>query len=95
MASRSYHLESVVNRLDYLNKHVSEHGDVQSAVSMYLVLGGGRAGDAVGVERTKGLIDNAVLEHWFLSYIELLQRLQLFPIANEVNILLRFIFCTF
>jgi len=63
---------------------LAEHGDVQSAVSMYLVLGGGRAGDAVGVERTKGLIDNAVLEHWFLSYIELLQRLQLFPIANEV-----------
>ena len=44
LASRLYHLESVVNRLDYLNKHVSEHGDVQSAVSMYLVLGGGRAG---------------------------------------------------
>jgi len=59
-----------------------ENGDVQSAVSIYLVLAGGRNGEVNSV--VKGLVDDSVLEHWFLSYIELLQRLQLFTTANEI-----------
>ena len=35
----------------------------------------------------KELLPEAVLEHWFLSYVDLLQRLQLFTKANEVGIL--------
>lgn len=64
---------------------LAEHGDVQSAVSMYLVLRGDvRPVDGAGVERTKGLIEDAVLEQWFLSYIEILQKLKLFTLANKV-----------
>ena len=33
----------------------------------------------------KGLVGEAQLEHWWLSYVELLQKLQLFTQANEVG----------
>ena len=33
----------------------------------------------------RGLVEESVVEHWFLSYIDLLQRLKLFTIANEVR----------
>jgi len=58
----------------------AEQGDVQSAVSMYLVLTGMRGGESI----LKELLPEAVLEHWFLSYVDLLQRLQLFTKANEI-----------
>jgi len=60
----------------------AESGDIQSAVSMYIVLAVGRSGEVNS--KMKGLVEESVVEHWFLSYIDLLQRLQLFTIANEV-----------
>merc|ERR1719397_2009363 len=60
---------------------LAEQGDVQSAVSMYIALSGGRNSSC---DRVRGLIDNEVLEHWWLSYVELLHRLQLFTVANKV-----------
>ena len=44
---------------------------------------GMRGGESI----LKELLPEAVLEHWFLSYVDLLQRLQLFTKANEVGIL--------
>ena len=35
--------------------------------------------------KMKGLVEESVLEHWFLSYVDLLQRLQMFTSANEVS----------
>ena len=35
--------------------------------------------------KMKGLVEESVLEHWFLSYVDLLQRLQMFTNANEVS----------
>ncbi|XP_023322719.1 GATOR complex protein WDR24 [Eurytemora carolleeae] len=61
----------------------AENGDVQTAVSMYLVLTGGTRGNEGGCQ-VKGLVAETTLEHWFFSYIELLQRLQLFTKANEI-----------
>jgi len=61
----------------------SESGDVQSAVCMYLVLAdSGLRGS--GECQVTGLVEEAVLEHWFLSYVDLLQRLELFTKANEI-----------
>jgi len=60
---------------------LAEQGDVQNAVSMYLALAGGRGEQG---ERVRGLVCNEVLEHWWLSYVELLQKLQLFTKANEI-----------
>ena len=48
------------------------------------VLGGIRGND--GGCQVKGLVAETTLEHWFFSYIELLQRLQLFTKANEVGL---------
>ena len=36
-------------------------------------------------DRVRDLIDDNTLEHWWLSYVDLLHKLQLFTIANEVN----------
>jgi len=58
----------------------AETGDVQSSVSMYLVLAGVRGCDT----SVDTLVEEAVLEHWFLAYIDLLQRLQLFTKSNEI-----------
>ena len=60
---------------------LAEQGDVQNAVSMYIALAGGRTAPG---DRVRGLVQNVVLEHWWLSYVELLQKLQLFTKANEV-----------
>ena len=62
---------------------LAEQGDVQNAVSMYIALSGGRASKH---DRVRGLIDSLTLEHWWLSYVDLLHRLQLFTKANEVKI---------
>jgi len=62
---------------------LAEQGDVQNAVSMYIALSGGRNGGA-GEERVRGLVEEAILEHWWLSYMELLHRLQLFTQGNQV-----------
>ena len=64
---------------------LAERGDVQNAVSMYIALAGGRSNGA-GEERVKGLVGETVLEHWWLSYVEMLQRLELFTQANEVRL---------
>ena len=48
------------------------------------VLGGIRGNE--GGSQVKGLVAETTLEHWFFSYIELLQRLQLFTKANEVGL---------
>ena len=60
---------------------LAEQGDVQNAVSMFLALSGGRN---CPQEKVRGLIDENTLEHWWLSYVDLLQRLQLYTNANEV-----------
>jgi len=60
----------------------AENGDIQSAVSMYIVLAVGRNGEMNS--KMKGLVEESVLEHWFLSYVDLLQRLQMFTNANEI-----------
>ena len=62
---------------------LAEQGDVQNAVSMFLALSGGRN---FPQEKIRGLIDENTLEHWWLSYVDLLQRLQLYTNANEVDI---------
>ena len=36
-------------------------------------------------DRVRDLIDENTLEHWWLSYVDLLQKLQLFTKANEVR----------
>ena len=63
---------------------LAEQGDVQNAVSMFLALSGGRA--EAEQSRVRELIDETTLEHWWLSYVDLLHRLQLFAIANEVSL---------
>ncbi|XP_059148991.1 GATOR complex protein WDR24-like [Physella acuta] len=57
-----------------LIKFLAEQGDVQTAVSMLTVLG-----DQI---RTK--IDEAYQESWFLAYIDLLGRYELWTVANDV-----------
>ncbi|KAG8145498.1 hypothetical protein E2320_012023 [Naja naja] len=52
----------------------AEQGDVQMAVSVLIVLG----------DRIKKGIDDQTQEHWYMSYIDLLQRFQLWNISNEV-----------
>ncbi|KAI5710265.1 hypothetical protein M8J75_007112 [Diaphorina citri] len=59
--------------------HHAEQGDVQTAVSILLVLG----------EKRKHLMNNtrlneAVQEQWLLSYLDLLSRFQLWNVASEV-----------
>jgi len=60
---------------------LAETGDVQNAVSMFMVLSGHRSKPH---DRVRDLIDDNTLEHWWLSYVDLLHKLQLFTIANEV-----------
>lgn len=57
-----------------LNRH-AENGDVQTSVSVLLVLGEQRAAQ----------IDEAKQEQWFLGYIELLNRHQLWNTATQVT----------
>ena len=52
----------------------AEHGDVQTAISMYMVL---RLRN-----NYRNIIDEQTLEYWFNAYIELLHRLQLFNNAR-------------
>ncbi|XP_078388148.1 GATOR2 complex protein WDR24-like [Cetorhinus maximus] len=66
---------------DYFNPIVrdmmcfyAEQGDVQMAISVLIVLG----------DRIKKEIDEQTQEHWYTSYIDLLQRFQLWNVANEV-----------
>ena len=60
---------------------LAEQGDVQNAVSMFLALSGGRNCP----EKVRSLIDENTLEHWWLSYVDLLQKLKLYTNANEVQ----------
>lgn len=52
----------------------AEQGDVQMAVSVLIVLG----------ERVRKDIDEQTQEHWYTSYIDLLQRFCLWNVSNEV-----------
>ncbi|XP_017366403.1 GATOR complex protein WDR24 isoform X1 [Cebus imitator] len=52
----------------------AEQGDVQMAVSVLIVLG----------ERVRKDIDEQTQEHWYTSYIDLLQRFRLWNVSNEV-----------
>ncbi|XP_042887233.1 GATOR complex protein WDR24-like isoform X1 [Penaeus japonicus] len=54
--------------------HYASNGDVQMSVTCVIVLG----------DRLKEYLDKDQVEHWFLSYIDLLQRFQLWNIANQV-----------
>ncbi|PWA21953.1 hypothetical protein CCH79_00015623 [Gambusia affinis] len=54
--------------------HYAERGDVQMAVSVLIVLG----------ERIRKEIDDLTQEHWYMSYIDLLQRFELWNVSNEV-----------
>ncbi|XP_026880608.2 GATOR complex protein WDR24 isoform X1 [Electrophorus electricus] len=54
--------------------HYAELGDVQMAVSALIVLG----------ERIRKEVDELTQEHWYMSYIELLQRFELWNVSNEV-----------
>ncbi|KAL7643630.1 UNVERIFIED_CONTAM: hypothetical protein RMT77_005613 [Armadillidium vulgare] len=49
-------------------------GDVQMSVTLIIVLG----------DRIKNFIDEAVVEHWFMSYIDILHRLRLWNTATEI-----------
>lgn len=51
----------------------AEIGDVQTAVSMYMVLR-----SSLGHARAAHLVDEATFEFWVLSYLDLLQRFQLY-----------------
>jgi len=62
---------------------LAEHGDVQNAVSMYIVLVGDRHLSR-HQDRLKGFLPPATIEHWWQEYIYLLQRLSLFTQANEI-----------
>ncbi|CAL4138926.1 unnamed protein product, partial [Meganyctiphanes norvegica] len=55
-------------------EHYAASGDVQMAVTVVIVLG----------DKFKGEIEPNQLEHWFQSYIDLLQRFQLWNISNQV-----------
>lgn len=55
--------------------HFAEHGDVQTSVSMFLVL---------GQDKLQGLVEDHVVEYWFTSYIELLQQFQLFNVSTLI-----------
>uniref|UniRef100_A0A2K5ZW51 GATOR2 complex protein WDR24 n=1 Tax=Mandrillus leucophaeus TaxID=9568 RepID=A0A2K5ZW51_MANLE len=52
----------------------AEQGDVQMAVSVLIILG----------ERVRKDIDEQTQEHWYTSYIDLLQRFRLWNVSNEV-----------
>ncbi|XP_069952963.1 GATOR2 complex protein WDR24 isoform X3 [Cherax quadricarinatus] len=52
----------------------ANRGDVQMSVTCIIVLG----------DKLKDLLDPDQVEHWFLSYIDLLQRFQLWNVANQV-----------
>uniref|UniRef100_A0A3Q2SPK9 GATOR2 complex protein WDR24 n=1 Tax=Fundulus heteroclitus TaxID=8078 RepID=A0A3Q2SPK9_FUNHE len=54
--------------------YYAEQGDVQMAVSVLIVLG----------ERIRKEIDDLTQEHWYMSYIDLLQRFELWNVSNEV-----------
>eukprot|EP00071_Canis_lupus_P021115 XP_013970205.1 GATOR complex protein WDR24 isoform X2 [Canis lupus familiaris] len=55
-------------------EHAHEQGDVQMAVSVLIVLG----------ERVRKDIDEQTQEHWYTSYIDLLQRFCLWNVSNQV-----------
>ncbi|MBN3275542.1 WDR24 protein, partial [Polyodon spathula] len=61
-------------------QHYAEAGDVQMAVSVLIVLG----------DRIRKEVDEltqartAIYEHWYTSYIDLLQRFKLWNVSNEV-----------
>lgn len=55
-------------------KHFAERGDVQTTVTALLAL----------QERIGDEIDIATKEEWFLAYLELLNRFQLWTIANKI-----------
>ena len=62
--------------LSYLLQ-MADLGDLQGAVSMYIVL---------GQERVRGLmLDSDTVHVWFYGYIDLLQRVRLFNIATCVS----------
>lgn len=54
--------------------HLAEEGDVQTAVTLVLVLG----------DRIRSLINEAALEHWFFSYLDALSRCRLWNTAAMV-----------
>ncbi|XP_076468926.1 GATOR2 complex protein WDR24-like [Babylonia areolata] len=53
---------------------LAEQGDIQTCVSMLIVLG----------DHVRSHIDLETQENWFLSYIDLLSRYELWTVANEV-----------
>ncbi|XP_076998407.1 GATOR2 complex protein WDR24 isoform X3 [Tamandua tetradactyla] len=55
-------------------EHTHQQGDVQMAVSVLIVLG----------ERVRKDIDEQTQEHWYTSYLDLLQRFRLWNVSNEV-----------
>ena len=56
---------------------MADAGDLQGAVSMYIVL---------GQERVKGLmLESDTVLSWFYGYIDLLQRFRLYNIATCVR----------
>lgn len=55
-------------------EHYAESGDVQMSVTVVIVL----------ADKFKGEIEPNQLEHWFQSYIDLLQRFQLWNVSNQV-----------
>ncbi|XP_016327401.1 WD repeat-containing protein 24-like [Sinocyclocheilus anshuiensis] len=54
--------------------YYAKQGDVQMAVSVLIVLG----------KRIRKEIDELTQEHWYMSYIDLLQRFELWNVSNEV-----------
>ncbi|PVD30506.1 hypothetical protein C0Q70_09773 [Pomacea canaliculata] len=57
-----------------LIRYFAEQGDVQTCVSMLIVLG----------DHVRSHIEEESQENWFLSYIDLLGHFELWPLANEI-----------
>lgn len=55
-------------------QHLADTGDVQMCVSALIVLG----------EKIRSRIDEQTQEHWIISYIDLLGRLQLWSVATQI-----------
>ncbi|XP_031570799.1 GATOR complex protein WDR24-like [Actinia tenebrosa] len=56
-------------------QHFAEEGDVQMSASLLIVLG----------DRIRHKIDEQTQELWLMSYIDLLRRLEMWSVANEIT----------
>lgn len=63
--------------LKQIFQYLTSESDVQSIVSIVIILGG-------RINELSDYLDSTILEKWFSSYIELLHRFQLWSVATQV-----------